>query len=185
VNVNMVSWIVGGTWVAFWLAWAICAMVFGGGGQRSFSAAASGVGLVIVVSVFVGFIYAPRWQPSGGLADELAIAGAALCVVGLAFAVWARIALGRSWGMPMTQHADPELVTHGPHRYVRHPIYAGLSVILIGTALVYPSAVALPCALMIAYSVFSARREERDMERFPSTYAEYKQLSKFLVPFLF
>jgi protein-S-isoprenylcysteine O-methyltransferase Ste14 len=143
------------------------------------------VGLVIVVSVFVGFIYAPRWQPSGGLADELAIAGAELCVVGLAFAVWARIALGRSWGMPMTQHADPELVTHGPHRYVRHPIYAGLNVILIGPALVYPSAVALPCALMIAYSVFSARREERDMERFPSTYAEYKQLSKFLVPFLF
>ena len=49
----------------------------------------------------------PRWQPFGGLTDELAIAGAALCVVGLAFAVWARVALGRSWGMPMTQHADP------------------------------------------------------------------------------
>ena len=59
-------------------------------------------------------------------------------------------------------------MTPGPYRYVRHPIYTGLSVILIGTALVYPFAVALPCALMIAYSVFSARREERDMEqRFP------------------
>jgi protein-S-isoprenylcysteine O-methyltransferase Ste14 len=180
------SWIVGGCWVAFWLAWAICAMVFGGGAQRSFSPVASGVRLLIVWSVFLGFFFAPRWLSFGELTDELAITGAALCIIGVAFAVWARVALGRNWGMPMTRHADPELVTSGPYRFVRHPIYTGLSVILIGSALVYPHAVALPCAMMVGYSVFSARREERDLEaRFPETYPVYKRRSKFLVPFVF
>jgi protein-S-isoprenylcysteine O-methyltransferase Ste14 len=104
--------------------------------------------------------------------------------MGLAFATWARVALGRNWGMPMTLHENPQLVTSGPYRYVRHPIYAGLTAMLIGTSLVYPLA-AIPCALMIAYSVFSALREERDMEkRFPEAYPGYKNRSKMLVPFL-
>ena len=84
----------------------------------------------------------------------------------------------------MTLHENPELVTSGPYRYVRHPIYTGLSAMLIGTSLAYPLA-ALPCALMIAYSVVSALREERDMEKqFPEAYPEYKKRSKMLVPFL-
>ena len=136
--------------------------------------------------VGVSRFFLPRWLSFGELTDELAITGAALCIIGVAFAVWARVALGRNWGMPMTRHADPELVTSGPYRFVRHPIYTGLSVILIGSALVYPHAVALPCALMVGYSVFSARREERDLEaRFPETYPVYKRRSKFLVPFVF
>ena len=185
MNVSTVNWIIGACWLAFWVAWAVLALTFGGGRQRSFSPAASGVRLLIVLSLFLGFFYGTPRQPFGELTDELAAAGAALCVVGLLFAVWARVALGRSWGMPMTQHADPELVTSGPYRYVRHPIYTGLSVMLIGTSLVYPFPVALPCVLMIAYSVFCARREERDMElRFPQAYPEYKRHSKFLVPFL-
>jgi protein-S-isoprenylcysteine O-methyltransferase Ste14 len=86
--------------------------------------------------------------------------------------------------MPMTQHENPELVTSGPYRLVRHPIYTGMSSMLIGTALVYPLA-ALPCLGMVGYTVYSALREERDMEqRFPGSYAEYKKRSKMLVPFL-
>lgn len=44
----------------------------------------------------------------------------------------------------------------------------------------------VPAVLMVAYSVFSARREERDMERrFPDAYPAYKARSKMPVPFLF
>lgn len=72
----------------------------------------------------------------------------------------------------------------GPYRFVRHPIYTGVAAMFIGTALVYPLA-ALAGIVMIAYMVFSARREERDMEaQFPDAYPAYKQRSKMLVPFL-
>ena len=54
---------------------------------------------------------------------------------GIGLAIWARIHLGRNWGMPTSQKADPELVTTGPYRFVRHPIYTGLLVALLGTAL--------------------------------------------------
>ena len=54
----------------------------------------------------------------------------------------------------------------------------------IGTSLVYPLA-AVPSMIILAYFLFSARREERDMERqFPETYPAYKKRSKMLVPFL-
>jgi len=54
----------------------------------------------------------------------------------------------------------------------------------IGTSLVFPLA-AGAAVLFIAYCVFSARREERDMERrFPDAYPAYKTRSKMLVPFL-
>ena len=139
---------------------------------------------MLLAGIYLGIRYGDSVRPFGDFTDAAATAGVMLCIVGLQFAVWARVTLGRSWGMPMTLHENPELVTAGPYRYVRHPIYTGLSAMLIGTSLVYPVA-ALPCLAMVAYSAFAARREERDMEqRFPAAYPEYKRHSKFLVPFL-
>jgi protein-S-isoprenylcysteine O-methyltransferase Ste14 len=178
--------VIGICWLAFLAAWAILAMFFGVAGRRNSSVGARGVRLLLVVVIFIAIQYGVRApvRPLVGAGGNLATAGALLCVAGVAFAIWARVALGRNWGMPMTLHEDPELVTSGPYRYVRHPIYTGLSAMLIGTSLAYPLA-ALPCVLMIAYSVVSALREERDMEKqFPEAYPEYKKHSKMLVPFL-
>lgn len=136
--------------------------------------------------MFVAVFYGDRimLQPFGAYAVQAAQAGVALCVVGLAFATWARVTLGRSWGMPMSLHDSPELVTSGPYRFVHHPIYTGLAAMLIGTALVYPLAV-VPAVVMIAYSLFSAVREERDMQnRLGDAYRDYKKPSKMLVPFV-
>jgi protein-S-isoprenylcysteine O-methyltransferase Ste14 len=177
--------IIGISWFAFFVVWAVLGMVYGGQGRRRYSLAASGLRLLLLVGLLVGLRYGNLGRPLGDLTEKLAAAGAALCVLGLAFAVWARVTLGRSWGMPMTLHDNPELVTSGPYKYVRHPIYTGMSAMLLGTALVFPYG-AIPCAITIGYSVFSARREERDMERrFGNTYVEYKKRSNFLVPFLF
>jgi protein-S-isoprenylcysteine O-methyltransferase Ste14 len=77
------------------------------------------------------------------------------------------------------------LVTWGPYRFVRHPIYTGILFMLVGTSLLYPLA-AIPSAAFIAYFVYSARREERDMQRqFPDAYPSYRQRSKMLIPFVF
>jgi protein-S-isoprenylcysteine O-methyltransferase Ste14 len=176
---------IGACWLAFFIAWAMLAVVYRGSGKRSPTAAALGLRVLLLVGAYLAVRYGDRVRPFGEYTDGVATAGAIFCVVGLVFAVWARMALGRSWGMPMTLHDDPELVMAGPYRYVRHPIYTGLSAMLIGTSLAYPVA-AVPCLLTVAYSVFAARREERDMEqRFPAAYPDYKRRSRFLVPFLF
>ena len=62
----------------------------------------------------------------------LVVVGALLFACGIALAVWARLHLGRNWGMPMTQSAQLELVTSGPYRFVRHPIYpSGLLIAML------------------------------------------------------
>ncbi|HUQ51703.1 MAG TPA: isoprenylcysteine carboxylmethyltransferase family protein [Gammaproteobacteria bacterium] len=178
--------VIGLCWLAFFLAWTIGAMVFGGARGRQSSAAAIGIRALLLVTVLASVRYGARLDVRlfGDQAEYFAKAGVALCIVGLTFAIWARIALGRSWGMPMTVHADPELVVRGPYRFVRHPIYTGLTTMFIGTSLVYPL-FAISSAVVIAYSVLSALREERDMEqRFPNSYPDYKKRSKMLVPFL-
>jgi protein-S-isoprenylcysteine O-methyltransferase Ste14 len=179
-------------WLLFFIVWAVLAMVDGGGGRRS-TMLGRVVRLVLIAAIALAVIYRDR-LPVGAFALAVtqaaaatgaAAVGSVLCVIGLAFAIWARVALGRHWGMPMTLRDAPELVTSGPYAYVRHPIYTGLAAMMIGTTLVYPLGV-LWCAVMIPYMVFSARREERDMDRlFPDVYPAYKQRSKMLVPFVF
>jgi protein-S-isoprenylcysteine O-methyltransferase Ste14 len=179
-------------WLVFFATWAVLALPGSRTGRRAPSAGQRLVRLAVLSLAALAVIFADRLpvdlaRSTARFAEDIGAAavGDALCVAGLAFAVWARVALGRSWGMPMTLHEKPELVTRGPYAYVRHPIYTGVSTMAIGTTLVYPLAGIWAVALT-AYFVFSARREERDMEqRFPDTYPAYRQRSKMLVPFVF
>lgn len=178
--------LIGLCWLAFLTAWMVLAMKYGSGGRKPSTAAAIGIRFVFLATMFVAIRYGgnPGFQPFGAQAQRVAAAGVAICVAGLAFAVWARVALGRSWGMPMTVHENPELVTNGPYAFVRHPIYTGLGTMFVGTSLVFPLAI-VSSALVIVYMVVSALREERDMAaRFPDTYPAYQQRSKMLVPFV-
>jgi protein-S-isoprenylcysteine O-methyltransferase Ste14 len=177
--------IIAACWFVFFGVWIIVAFRSGGASMRRRSPSAAAVRLAVVVVLVIELRYADRIPLPMFLTPGWAAAGDALCVAGLAFAIWARLALGQSWGMPMTLHEKPELVTSGPYQFVRHPIYTGVAAMLLGTALVFPPAI-LPAAILTAYFVFSARREERDMAaRFPDAYPAYKQRSKMLVPFLF
>jgi protein-S-isoprenylcysteine O-methyltransferase Ste14 len=176
--------IIGISWLAFFIAWLVAAMIYGSGGRRRTTAGPIALRLMMLAAIYLSFRYGDSFRPLGNFTDGVAMAGAILCVNGLAFAIWARVTLGRSWGMPMAQHESPELVTSGPYSLVRHPIYTALAAMLIGTSLVFPVAV-VPCSLTIVYMVFAARREERDMEqRFPGVYSDYMRRSKFIVPFL-
>jgi protein-S-isoprenylcysteine O-methyltransferase Ste14 len=111
--------------------------------------------------------------------------GAALCACGVSFAVWARVSLGRNWGMPMAEKADPELVTAGPYAYVRHPIYMGILLAIFSSAIGQSVLWAIPLFIAGPYFVYSARREERQMaEQFPLQYPQYKKRTRMLIPFI-
>src|SRR5437764_564333 len=67
---------------------------------------------------------------------EQAAAGLSLCLLGLAFAIWARHILAGNWSSDVTLKHGHELIQRRPYNYVRHPIYGGMLLMFIGTALV-------------------------------------------------
>jgi protein-S-isoprenylcysteine O-methyltransferase Ste14 len=112
--------------------------------------------------------------------------GVLLTAAGIGFAVWARLHLGRNWGMPMTMRAEPELVTSGPYAFVRHPIYTGMLLALLGSGLVAGPLWFVIFAAALVYFTYSAVNEERAMaERFPAAYPGYRARTRMLIPFLF
>jgi protein-S-isoprenylcysteine O-methyltransferase Ste14 len=170
-------------WAAFWIYWLISAVGVKEGSARSWRARP--IGLLIIV---VGGLAIRAFRGSASLAvhsPALEVVGVIFFLCGLGLAVWARVHLGRNWGMPMTQKADPELVTSGPYRWIRNPIYTGVLLGLLGTALAVNLYYLLALAAATVYFVYSSIVEGRRLaDVFPDTYPQYKAHTKMLIPFL-
>jgi len=112
--------------------------------------------------------------------------GVVFCVAGVGLALWARVHLGRNWGMPMSTKESPELVTTGPYAFVRHPIYTGVLLAMFGSSIGENAFWVLPLVLFGAYFVYSARREEElMMKQFPEQYPAYMRRTNMLLPRIF
>jgi protein-S-isoprenylcysteine O-methyltransferase Ste14 len=114
------------------------------------------------------------------------LTGLALVIVGLGFAVAARVYLGGNWSGTVTLKKGHELVQSGPYALVRHPIYTGLLVALIGTAVAVDRWRAVAgLTLLITGIAYKISVEERFMrEQFGDAYARYRARVKALVPFV-
>jgi protein-S-isoprenylcysteine O-methyltransferase Ste14 len=112
--------------------------------------------------------------------------GAALNLVGLSLAIWARGHLGRNWSGVVTIKEDHELITGGPYAMVRHPIYTGLLLAFVGLALARGEWRGI-FGVLIAAGAFwrKLKVEERWMlERFGDKYQTYSQRVSALIPFV-
>ena len=171
-------------WAAFWMYWLVAAFSMKRGRvpwSRELRIRALIVALTIVLLRFGAFrghgLNSDPWRAGLGLV---------LFALGLGFAIWARVHLGRNWGTPMSQKNEPELVTGGPYHLVRHPIYSGVLLAGVGTAVALSWLWLIAVALAGVYFVYSATVEERNMaERFPETYPVYRRSTKMFVPFVF
>lgn len=112
---------------------------------------------------------------------------AALIAIGLGFSIAARVRLGGNWSGSVTVKKDHELICTGPYALVRHPIYTGLLLALIGTVLFVGKWRALIALVPLVVAIFrKIAIEERFMsEQFGDTYARYRAQVPALVPFLF
>ena len=171
-------------WAAFWLYWILAAFSVKKG-RIAWSRELRTRLVIVAVAVLLARLGAFRGD--GVKTDPwLAGIGLAFFALGLGLAVWARLHLGRNWGTPMTQKVEPELVTSGPYRLARHPIYSGILIAGIGTAVALSWLWLTAFALAGIYFVYAATVEERYLaERFPNDYPPYKRSTKMLVPFLF
>jgi len=116
----------------------------------------------------------------------LGLIGVIVCALGIAFAIWARVYLGKNWGMPMSVKENRELVIGGPYAYVRHPIYTGFLIAMFGSIFVNGVFWFIAFVVTGIYFIFSAKIEEKMLTKeFPNEYPEYKKRTKMLIPFIF
>ena len=187
--------IVGLLWAAFVLSWLVLAL-FNKKASRTPRGAAWAVRLIVLAAVLG--VMTRRQHAAAGLVVSMSRTlslhpgpigqwvGVGLCAAGFGLAFWARIYIGRNWGMPMSLRQGHELVTSGPYAYIRHPIYSGLMLAMIGSALTVGVLWLLLFVLYFAYFIFSARTEEKMMlARFPDAYPTYQRRTKMLIPFVF
>lgn len=170
-------------WAAFWLYWIVAAFSMKRGRKPWSRELRIRAVLLVVVIVLVR---AGVFRGHGVHSDPLrAGIGLVLFLLGLGFAVWARVHIGRNWGTPMTQKHEPELVTSGPYHLVRHPIYSGIMLAGAATAVALGWSWLVPTLLAGSYFVYSAVVEERFLtEQFPDAYPAYRRSTKMLVPFV-
>jgi protein-S-isoprenylcysteine O-methyltransferase Ste14 len=172
---------IGIAWIPFWLYWLVAAAgakEATGRGRRLPLTGVSVVAVVLLVHVLRGDTLSVH-NPILGVIGTLAFAS------GIGLAVWGRVHLGHNWGLPRTEKAGPELVASGPYRFVRHPIYSGLLLGLLGTTLVTNLIGLVFVALLGAYFYYSAKVEEKNLAAaFPSAYPAYRAGTKMLVPFI-
>jgi protein-S-isoprenylcysteine O-methyltransferase Ste14 len=171
-------------WAVFWLFWFVAAR-----SAKRGRVLWSREVLIRVIVIAVAFVAARLGAFHGHLTHTGALrsaVGLTLFATGLLFAVWARIHIGRNWGTPMTQKQDPELVTSGPYRLVRHPIYSGILLAVVGTSVALGWRILVIFGLSAIYFIYAATVEEKFLtEQFPDAYPAYKRSSKMLIPFVF
>ncbi len=121
----------------------------------------------------------PHTVPIGILADLVVLAG-------LFIALWARAVLGRNWSGRVTLKEDHQLIQRGAYRVVRHPIYSGLLLMVLGTAILIGRVSGFFALLISFCGVWLKLRQEEALltEHFPETYPQYKSRTKALIPFV-
>jgi len=112
------------------------------------------------------------------------ITGAIITFAGLAFTAWARTVLGRNWSAVVTIRQDHHLIRTGPYRWVRHPIYSGLLLAMLGTAISVGLLRGLAGTLigLAAFRMKASLEEAFLTEQFGPEYIEYKKKVKALIP---
>ena len=170
-------------WAAFWVYWLAAAVsVKKGHFPLAHQLRVRAIIVVLVIALSRLGAFRGHDRHTNALRSVL---GLVLFVLGLGFALWARRHIGRNWGSPMSRKDDPELVTTGPYHLVRHPIYSGILLAGIGTAVALNWLWLTAVAVASIYFVYSAIVEERNMgQQFPDAYPAYRRSTKMLVPFL-
>jgi protein-S-isoprenylcysteine O-methyltransferase Ste14 len=135
-----------------------------------------------------------RWFDVGWLgmrfvpdSPAVALTGLGLTIAGCLFAIWARLILGSNWSGRATIKSGHELITSGPYKLARHPIYSGLIVAVVGTALAGGEWRGILAVVLILLALFvKIGQEERLMvQAFPQEYSAYRQRVKALIPGVF
>jgi protein-S-isoprenylcysteine O-methyltransferase Ste14 len=177
---------------AAWFAWAVTWMALAAGNKKILRREDA---LSRVLHIAPLFIAAALFVAGHGGGQVLAMpilpraawfgpVGAVMVLCGLLFAVWARLTIGGNWSGVVTLKQDHQLVTSGPYRLVRHPIYTGLLFAMIGNVAAFDAwGPLLAFVIVLVAFLRKMKTEERFMmDAFGPIYAAYSARTPALVP---
>jgi protein-S-isoprenylcysteine O-methyltransferase Ste14 len=182
------SWgmlLAGGVWVSFMVFWSLPTRPGGPPktveppASRRFHQRSLKLGLLLLFVPLPG----ASWrflQPT----TTSSLVGLAVMAMATALHIWARVHLGRQWSGAVMIKTDHQLISTGPYRFVRHPIYLALAGLAAGTAVVAGRFTALlGTSIIVGAYVRKLRLEERALgEAFGADWAAYRRRSWALLP---
>jgi protein-S-isoprenylcysteine O-methyltransferase Ste14 len=115
----------------------------------------------------------------------LSVAGPIVMWAGLVVRIWAIVVLGKSFRTTVEVDAGQQVVDTGPYRWVRHPSYTGILLLMVGLSLVYGNWLALAVLLVLPTGVLIHRifvEEAVLTEVIGRAYTDYAARTKRLVP---
>jgi protein-S-isoprenylcysteine O-methyltransferase Ste14 len=115
------------------------------------------------------------------------VAGTVFAITGVAFAIWSRQILRNNWSGEVAITEGQQFIGRGPYAIVRHPIYAGMLLALLGTTLVASTVGSLLGFFLAIISLWQKACVEEQflMAEFGDQYANYQYEVKFLIPFIY
>ena len=177
-------------WFAFATTWAVAGLRVRAPKRR----APLGFTMINTAILYAGFImlFLGRVQDTAlGMrfapdAPIVSFAGVLLIVAGFAVAGWARWVLGANWSANVRIGEGQRMVCGGPYARVAHPIYSGIALAALGTAIVGGSVGNFLGLVLVVVSFWQkGRREEQLMlAEFGDAYSAYRRGVKFMVPFV-
>ncbi len=179
--------------LATWLAWALYWRAESRAAKANVWAESIASRLMHVVPTLVAGLLLVLDVPVWGLDERLwpaseatAWAGWLVTVAGLSFTVWARRHLAANWSADVTLKENHELITSGPYGWARHPIYTGLLLGFMGTALAVGRWRGVAAVGLMGLALWRKLRiEERGMRQlFGEQYTHYAKRVSALIPFL-
>jgi protein-S-isoprenylcysteine O-methyltransferase Ste14 len=184
----MIRYVIQSLWLALLAYWLISALRIKRAKQIEGSASRY-LRMSLTVLVFV-FLFSPsarigwlgkRFVPRS---EAIAVIGAVVTALGVGLAVWARRTLGQNWSAAVTLKESHELIRSGPYARIRHPIYSGVILGLLGTALAIGEWRALVGAAVLFASYFIKSRKEENLlaHEFGPAFQEHRSRTGMFLP---
>jgi protein-S-isoprenylcysteine O-methyltransferase Ste14 len=179
-------------WAVFWVYWFISAWMTRSPVKRQQSQWSRMLNILIVIVWCFWVLYSGGFA-SGFLIQRaipegliIGLTGTIITLLGLGFAVWARVHLGKNWSGLPTIRVDHKLIRTGPYSLVRHPIYTGILCAIVGTALIFGEPLGLMAFfLILVIYLWKIRVEEKYLQdEFGEDYFRYKKEVAALIPLL-
>lgn len=178
-------------WVVFWVYWSFASPRRRHARRkvtRAFTVVNTGLlylGFLFVLSgrsapALLGLLFVPQAIP-------MYVLGTVLTIAGVAFAIWSRQSLRNNWSGEVAILEGQEFMRSGPYAVVRHPIYAGMLLALLGTTLVSATVASLLGLIFAVLSLWQKAWTEEQFLRveYGEQYAKYRREVKFLIPFVY
>lgn len=183
---------IGYAWLALFIIWILAGVL----SKRTAQAQTGTSRLFQAGLAFIGFMLIfnfNNWFVSGWLITRITprevpyvLGGAILTIAGILFSLWARAILGTNWSAAVTIKENHTLVRRGPYQIVRHPIYTGFLLGLLGTSFVYGFARCFIGVLIVglAFWLKSQTEEQFMVQQFGQQYLEYRRQVRALIPYV-